>query len=283
VLCLISAATTTLLFALHVVEWRAGRAAPGPKRAEPALARAVPMTPYVAGLVALAFLVAADVLFLSERVEGPGAEIATGAAPVRPTAEQYASVCTYDEAFGELRIFDLLTSGRAAYTGADGAAVRVLKVFDPNCPHCKTLHDVMDGVVPEYDDRARFYYHPMALWDFSVPQVQALYLAREAGNAAFVEMMDLQLAAQQRGGLPVDSLVAYAERIGLDPAPFRADIQRGRFADLIQQEYQMVTGAGVSGVPRLIIDGRPIANTQATWTEECLGYFIEQAAARRGT
>jgi protein-disulfide isomerase/uncharacterized membrane protein len=281
VLCMISAATTLTLFALHLVEWRQER---GTKRAEPAVARVVSFRPYGVGLAALALLVAVDFVFLSERVEANPAQTASAdGTPFRPTAEQLAGACTYDQELGTLRIFDLLTGGRAAFQGDPDAPVRVLKIFDPNCPHCKTLHAVIEQVVPEYNDRARFYYHPIALWDFSVPQVQALYLAREESHEAFVEMMDLQLAAQRRGGLPVDTLAAFAGRIGLDAASFRTHIERGRFADLVRQEYQMVTGAGVRGVPRLIVDGRVIANTQATWTPECLGYFIEQASARQGS
>jgi len=178
-------------------------------------------------------------------------------------------------------VFDLLTSGRTAYEGAGDDAPRVLKIFDPNCPACKSLHDVLDETIPAYRDRARFYYQPIALWDFSVPQLQALYIAREQSHEAFVQLMDLQFTAQRRGGLSVDTLVAQANRVGLDGEAVRQDIQRGRFADLIRQEYAMVTGAGVRGVPRMVVDGRVIANTGATWTPECIGYFIEQAQARR--
>lgn len=273
VLCLISAATTTLLFGLHVAEWRSGRGAGRGREGEPAVAQRARLAPYGVGLAALAFLVAVDVAFFSDRVDAAALH---GAPPVQPTADRYAALCTYAE--GRLPVFDLVAGGRTAYVGREDAPVRVLKVFDPNCPHCKTLHGVLEQVVPRYTDRARFYYQPMALWEFSVPQVQALYLAREHGHEAFVAMMDLQLEAQQRGGLPVDVLVGFAERIGLDPEAFRADLERGRFADLARQESQMLSGAGVRGVPTLYVDGRPIVNTQATWTPECLGYFIEQAA-----
>jgi predicted DsbA family dithiol-disulfide isomerase len=223
-----------------------------------------------------------DVALLSDRSESaPLATTENGDAPVRPTANQLAQVCQYDEALPDFRLFDMLTSGRAAYEGSEGASGRMLKVFDPNCPHCATLHAAMKGTVAEHSDDTRFYYQPIALWDFSIPQVQAMYIARESGNEPFLRMMNLQLDGQRRGGIPVDTLVAYAAQIGLDEAAFRQEMEAGRFVNVIRSEQQMIGGAGVNSVPKLFVEGRAIRNTQATWSPECLNYYAEQSSARR--
>lgn len=283
VLCLISAATTITLFGLHVVEWRQSRQVA--KQAEPAVKHAVSFRPYGLALGVLAVLVVADVVFLSDGADAAAPTQTVAAAdpdnPFRPTADQLAAACRFDPQIGTVRTFDLLTSGRAAYQGAEDADVRVLKVFDPNCPHCATLHHVLDDVIPQHLDDARWYYQPIAIWDHSVPQVQAMYIAREHGHDAFIAMMDRQLEGQRRGGIPRDTLVAYAEAIGLAPEPFRRDLEAGKYVELIRQEYALVTGSGLTSVPKLVVEGQVIQNTQATWTPECIEYFVAQASARR--
>jgi uncharacterized membrane protein len=276
VLCLISAATTTVLFGLHVFEWRSGR--PTPRKSEPAVVSAVSFKPYALGLAALVLVVAADFAFMSDGAgEAPLATV-NGETPVRPTAGQLATACQFDPEMTEFRLFDMLAGGRTPFKGSEDASIRFLKIFDPNCPHCATLHGLLEQVIPQQSDNARFYYQPVALWEWSIPQIQAMYIARETGTDQFFEMVDLQLEHQVQGPIPVETLVTMAEQIGLDGEAFVADIRRGRFADVIRQERQMVFGAGVSGVPRLIVDGRPIANTQQTWTTECLNYFAERAS-----
>ena len=275
VLCLISAATTTLLFGLHVYEWRQGRS-PASRPAEPAVTGSVSFRPYAIGLAALVLIAAVDVVVMSNGTTDAPLATANGT-PVRPAGD-LASVCQYDPEMTKFRLFDMLAGGRTPFKGSADADARFLKIFDPNCPHCATLHGILEQVIPQQAANARFYYQPVALWEWSIPQIQAMYIAREAGSEQFFEMVGLQLDYQVQGPIPVETLVQMAEQIGLDGDAFNADIRRGRFADVIRQERQMIFGAGVSGVPRLIVEGRPIANSQQTWTPECIGYFAEQAA-----
>ena len=51
----------------------------------------------------------------------------------------------------------------------------------------------------EIGDRAKWYYRPYPIWPYSYQQVEALYLAEEAGK--FDEMLDAQMDRQKRGGL----------------------------------------------------------------------------------
>ena len=156
-------------------------------------------------------------------------------------------------------------------------------MFDPNCPHCKTLHDVLEEVPEGVGEDVRIYYQPMAIWGISVPQVQALYLARERGNEAFLAMMDRQFEGQRRTGIPVDTLVAYAAEIGLDPEAFRRDMEAQKYAAMIQQESQMLSGSGITSVPKLIFEGEVMSNASEVWKPECVAYFAERAAERRGS
>jgi predicted DsbA family dithiol-disulfide isomerase/uncharacterized membrane protein len=278
VLCLISGATTAVLFALHLVEWRR----PPGIAAEPRSRASFTPVPYLAGLVALLVLVGADFALMSDKVDSEAspafAVMEDEDGNFEPTAEQLELACQYDEAMPRFALFDMFTGSQGAFEGERTAAGRALKIFDPNCPHCATLHAQLEPVIPKYRDRVRFYYQPIALWDHSIPQVQAMYLAREHGNEPFLRMMDLQFDRRRPTGIPVDTLVAFAAEIGLDEAQFRADLQRGKYVNVIRSERQMTAGAGINSVPRLIFEGRAINNTQYTWTSECLEYFAANAA-----
>ncbi len=266
VLCLASSLTTATLFALHLVERAKG---PGP-----AVAVSAALRPYALGLAALVVLAGADVL-----LAGDGAEAAAAipAGEVLTTAE--TADCHYDFETPRLANFDELITMETPYEGNPDAPVRVLKIFDPNCPHCKTLHTALEGIVPQLGDEARFYYQPYPIWDYSVPQVQALYLAAEEDK--FFEMLDLQFLAQQHGGLSLDQVADAARRIGMDPERVRREIEARKYVGLITEEKEMIAAAGVRSVPKLVIEGRVLAYTDRAWTAECIGRLVEQAAAEK--
>lgn len=270
-LCLVSSGTTAVLFGLHLMERRGA--------GEAAVMRAVSPKPYAFALAGLLVLAAADVALFSDRVEDPLSTqvAASGDGLVRPTADRLADVCILDNEAQDLRVFDLIANNRRIISegGGEGAA-RAIKVFDPNCPHCKTMHAMLEEALPQTGESLRIYYQPIALWDFSTPQIQAFYLAQDAGREQFLGMLDLQMESPLRP-IPVDTLVAFANRVGMDGEAMRTQIQTGRYRDLIAQDRALMAGSGVNSVPRLYIEGKLMANTSATWTPECIQYLAEQA------
>lgn len=276
-LCLASSATTTALFGLHVVEWRRGPAAGVSGPAHAGAFSVMGLRPYVLGIIAFVVLSGAIVMLLGGRTPEANLAALAGDGAVQPTSEELAQACQYDPELQRFALFDLFTSGRAVFDGSPTAQARALKIFDPNCPHCATLHAQMTHIVPAYRDRIRFYYQPIALWDWSIPQIQAMYLAREKSHEAFLQMMNMQFEGWRPGGIPADTLVAWAGQIGLDEEAFRRDLLGGKYVPVIQSERQMSAGAGVNSVPMLFFEGRAILNTRLTWSPECLRYFAREA------
>ncbi len=268
VLCLASSLTTAALFALHLVE-----RAKGPGRD---VVRAAALRPYALGLVALVVLGGADLAL------APGDGEARDDRPVIVTRDRLSvetATCHYDYETPRLNVFDTLISMETPFEGSPEAPVRVVKIFDPNCPHCKTLHDALEGIIPQLEDQARFYYKPYTIWDYSVPQAQALYLAAEEGK--FFEMLDLQFGAQRRGGLSIEQITDAAQRIGLDPERVREEIKAGKYVGQIEAENRMITEDGVRSVPKLAIEGRMLAYTEDAWTPECIGRLVAHAAEEK--
>ena len=188
VLCLLSSLTTTVLFVLHLVE----RAKPGP-----AVTSRVALAPYGLALVALLVLAGTDML-ISDAGDAPAVAAADGAQPVQAASQEgwVSATCHYDLESPRFSAFDDLITMQTPYHGNAGAPVRALKIFDPNCPHCKNAHQTLNTFAGSIADEVAFYYHPHLLWPRSMPQIQALMIAQDEG--LFFEMLDAQFAYQDQ-------------------------------------------------------------------------------------
>ncbi|MDX1530026.1 MAG: vitamin K epoxide reductase family protein [Rhodothermales bacterium] len=291
VLCLISAGVTATLFALHLVELRKK-----PREVEAAL----PLKPYAIAAAVLVAVAGADVVFNSDAAEAAPVPVETAQAPERAEpagpvgpATVDPSQCHADPTMNRLANVNQLLDDDV-YLGAENAPVRVVKIFDPNCPHCKTLHGVLDGTLAEIDEQARVYYQPYPIWDFSFPQVQALYIAREEGK--YFDMLELQFEAQQelaalrrqdpRGGLVLDRLAEMADQLGMDGEALRRDVQNRKYVGSILQEKQLMAETGIPSVPKLFIDGEAMVNTAQSWSTACISQLVAaeyEAAGAPGT
>lgn len=157
--------------------------------------------------------------------------------------------------------------------GNPDAPVTVIEFFDPNCPHCATMHDVMETVKAENSDRARFVPKPFPLWEYSIPQIQALYAAAEADK--FHEMLAMQYDNQRRGGLSEEQLRTIAERIEMDPDIVSTHLEEDRHRQRIMYQRQQGIAAGVSSTPSILINGHFVAPDSRS--PECFKAFIDAA------
>jgi len=289
-LCLVSSLTVTALFALHLVERAKG---PGP-----AVSAQAALRPYLIGLVALVVLAGADYLVMDDG-DRPVPVTATDGvpAPASPArATGLSAECHYDLGTPRLSVFDQLITMQTPYHGDAAAPVRALKIFDPNCPHCRSAHRTLSTFVDGIADRAVFYYHPHALWNHSIPQIQALMIAQDEGR--FFEMLEAQFANQERFAalhrgqqsnpdLWLDGVIAglaqIAGEIGMDAAALERDLRDRKYVGVIGQRATMLQQAGVRSVPRLVIEGDVMANTTQAWSRECITGLVDQHIAEAAT
>ncbi len=252
-LCLISGTVTLILFILHLLAFRQ-KVWPqeGPVRNKEHGRFGLALTACLA-------LIAADFTYFNRLAPAAPAEAQEAVAPVPPPAAVDAPeedlVCTYLERdlapIADVGVF----TDALPFKGHAEAPLRVVEFFDPNCPHCKTLHEYLQSFSTAYDSTARFYYQPFPIWPYSVPQVEALYLAADEGK--FFEMLDLQFANQQPGqGLSIDALVALSRQLDMDAEAFRQGLQQGTQRGRIQEEHFKIRELGFTGVPRLTVEGR---------------------------
>jgi len=234
---------------------------------------------YGALAVMMFLFVGADAAYFNNLVEPAAAQTTlTASTPVTPPiaasddAGSAENDCPYDPEKAPIENFDGLIGEKDPFQGDPDAAVTVVEFFDPNCPHCKALHPVMKATIAKYEDRARFVYKPVSLWQYSIGQNAALWAAAEEGK--FFEMLDLQFEKQQRGGMGMPQIRELATQIGMDADAMEKRMRDGQYDDLINETNKQAQGAGVSGVPAVIINGRFVPKSSRT--EACLSQLIEE-------
>ena len=293
VLCMTSAALVLTLAVLHAVEHRrlgSGLAAPPRRRAGPERTGLGALRPYAPLLAVFAVLLVADLAWARQSDAPAGSTDAvrqltrTTAAGLQP-ARNETGTCDYDPSYDPIADLAPFTDG--PFRGDPDAPVAVVKVFDPNCPHCKELSETIDPVAEELGDRARFYYVPYPLRQQSLGQIIALKLAEREGR--FFELMDEMFRRQdQTWGMSLEELVETVDAVGMDGAAFQAVVEDAdRLQPLLAQieaDAEAVADAftnrdGGIGVPKLAVDGRVVAATYSSYSARCLAEFVAEAEA----
>lgn len=276
VLCLTSAGTVTTLLIIATLD----SLSKGPAGVDPKA-----MTTEIGSFALTSFVGFALAFALIVIVNGVGARgdsrdeigaIVSNTLPqlIDPQFLRQMAPCSYADDPPALTNVNAFIFPEDQFIGSADAPIRVIKFFDPNCPHCKTLHEVLKDVFPNNTEKARFYYRPFPIWAFSTPQVQALYLAREQGK--FYEMMEGQFDRQKQGGLSQAELVEIARDIDLDVDRFREGLGNGAYLNQINQERQAILDAGVNSFPKLAIEGHFLPNNRQSMNATCIAGMIDQ-------
>jgi protein-disulfide isomerase len=141
--------------------------------------------------------------------------------------------------------------------GLADAPATILEYGDFECPYCRGAFRDVRLLADEHPAEIRFVFR-----NFPIPQLHPhAEQAAEAAEAAaaqgrFWEMHDLLL--QPYSHLDADSLVTYAEVIGLDIPRFRLDITTQAYAAKIQADVQEGVRNGVNATPKFYVDGRRV-------------------------
>jgi protein-disulfide isomerase/uncharacterized membrane protein len=228
----------------------------------------------VAGVITL--LVIADLAYFNSlepaRAATPDAAV-TAPAPQTAAHQTQGMACSFADDPPPMENYESILTVTDPFKGNPDASVTVIEFFDPNCPHCKTQHQVTNMLIEEYGDDARFFYKPVPLWQFSVIQIDALYAAAQEGK--FDEMLDGQFDRQRQGGLSMDVLKEIAREIGMDAEQMEQRIERGIYRNTTMQQREIASQIGLRGVPAVYINGRMVEGRSRTYA--CLSQLIEEA------
>jgi protein-disulfide isomerase/uncharacterized membrane protein len=304
-LCLTTGFTTAVIFLLHALEW-AGKAVM--KLDLAALVREVGL--FILMLFVAAMLLVAEVFFLnkigtmeygaassgqaamtspsqadvrqpSSRTQDPPEQAAAqagneeaGESEIDPEAlaARLDQMCRFDPGMPVIQDVSRLVSS-APYVGDDTASVSLIEFFDPNCPHCKDLHDETAAIMSRLGGKAKLYFMPYPIWPYSFPQVEALYQAADEG--LFHQMLEQQMRRQKRGGLSVDELTEIAGSIGMDTDRFRRDLNSGKHRTRVNRERAQIGRLGISGVPKMAVQDRFLVGRSVN--PVCIEHLVNRA------
>lgn len=276
-LCLTSAAIVVLISIIQGLAFQRSRQSAAETRPQPAAERMKDYRFIGVLAVALVVLVGADFLYFRsiENVSGVSLDQPTATAPGAAAGSQapQVAVCGYDTSRPAIDDQELLGLHDPS-TGNPDAAVTVIEFFDPNCPHCKTMHTIMSDVIAEHADKAHFVYKPIALWPYSLDQIDALYAASQ--DDKFDEMLSAQFDRQQQGGLSMRQIQSIADDIGMNSDQLAQRIERGVYRPSTMEQRRIASEIGLTGVPAVLINGRFIGPTSRSGA--CIGQLIEEAA-----
>ena len=155
--------------------------------------------------------------------------------------------------------------------GSDGARVTLVEYGDYECPHCGSAYPIIKKVRGKMGDKLRFVFrnfplaqaHPHALHAAEATEIAA-------AQGKFWEMHDTLYENQD--ALSDESLIAYADKIGLDVEKFREDLQNDTYEEKVRADFMGGVESGVNGTPTFFING---ARFNESWDEETLLKALE--------
>jgi protein-disulfide isomerase len=164
--------------------------------------------------------------------------------------------------------------------GNPEASVTVVEFTDYQCPNCAAAHPVVERLVAEYGDRARF-----VVRDFPLTTLHAdAQKAAEAAEAAREQGKYWDFTAilfRNQSQLKPAQLKQYAQVLGLDAAKFGAALDSGRLADKILRDVNDGKSVGVTGTPTFFVNGKRVNAVTSDTLYDTLKAALEDALKKQ--
>jgi protein-disulfide isomerase len=142
----------------------------------------------------------------------------------------------------------------------DTAAVVIVEYSDFECPFCGRAQPTVEELIETYGDDIAVVYKdfPLGFHPDAQPAAVAAECADEQGM--FREYHDLLFANQD--ALDDDSLLAYAEEVGLDVDEWSTCYDNEETLSEVEEDYAEGVADGVRGTPAFFVNGVLISGAQ---------------------
>jgi protein-disulfide isomerase len=139
--------------------------------------------------------------------------------------------------------------------GNEHASVTLVEYGDFECPNCKQAAPAVKLLLAHFAGRMRFVWRHFPLEEVHAHALHAALAAEAAGaQGRFWPMHDLLFENQSH--LKDPQLVAYAERLELDTARFRADMAHDAHLQRVREHAADARASGARGTPTFFVNGR---------------------------
>jgi protein-disulfide isomerase len=151
-----------------------------------------------------------------------------------------------------------VAEGDAPFRGAADAPVVIIEFADFQCTYCgRWYQQTLPSILEAYPNQVKFVYRHFPIFgDDSVRAAMAADCANDQGM--FWEMHDrlfTRLENQEQAPLSEDTLVSYAQELGLDTSTFSECLSSQKYLDSVISDYQTAQSYGLQGTPGFVIDG----------------------------
>ena len=139
--------------------------------------------------------------------------------------------------------------------GKEDASVVLIEYGDYQCPYCgKAFYSVKEAQ-KELGDNLKFIFRNFPLTEIHEHALHAAISAETASDQGkFWEMHDILF--QNQNDLDDDSLIKYAEKIGLNTSKFEDDFTKNEHFQKVKEDYDSGIENGVQGTPAFFINGK---------------------------
>lgn len=148
-----------------------------------------------------------------------------------------------------------------AFLGPADAPVTIVEFADFQCGYCRRWAvETLPQILAAFPDEVKFVYRDFPIFgDDSVRAAMATECAREQNDNAFWDMHNLLYEklgdSDAQSPLSEDSLVSYADELGLDGSVFRECLVSTRYINEVSTDYQAAVNWGFGGTPGFVING----------------------------
>ena len=147
-----------------------------------------------------------------------------------------------------------------AIRGDENAKITIIEFSDYECPYCTKAEATMKKILKNYEGKVRWIYR-----DFPMSYHKDSQLAAEASEAAHTQGKYWEyhdLLYKNNDSLKKESLIKFAEELGLDMDKFKKDLESRKYKDEVEKDASDAVEAGVDGTPSFFINGRKIVGAQ---------------------
>jgi uncharacterized membrane protein/predicted DsbA family dithiol-disulfide isomerase len=149
----------------------------------------------------------------------------------------------------------LLSKG-LIFKGKPTATYTIIEFADYGCSHCRDASADMDAFIKKYPDRYRLAFRnfPLGRWPYSAMEAAAAEAAGLQGK--FWEMHDILFAHQPEIDTETfnpDSIVKWAESLGLDMARLKKDMQASKMREKVAHDHYIGEVNNVTLTPSFFV------------------------------
>jgi NhaA family Na+:H+ antiporter len=156
--------------------------------------------------------------------------------------------------------------------GSLDAQVVLVEYADMECPHCKDVQPILREIKDRLGDRMAIVFRHFPLRNHH-PHAQKAAEAVEAAGVQGQAMHMSHLIYEHQDRLSPEDYLEHARTLGLDIEQFQTELEDGRHANKVREDFKSGIRSGVKGTPSFFING---VLYEGAWDFESLMEAIEK-------